>query len=82
MPYFKLSEVAQRMDANESWLRNRINEDRRSSNPQPTNPGLRTLVPVRLFVTAVCVLWPAMRKSAMGAPRRGVARHNSASGAA
>jgi hypothetical protein len=34
MPYFKLSEVAQRMDANESWLRNRINEDRRSSNPQ------------------------------------------------
>src|SRR6185312_15012396 len=30
MPYFKLSEVAQRLNANESWLQDCINADRRS----------------------------------------------------
>jgi len=34
MPCFKLSEVAQRLDANESWLKSRINADRHSSNPK------------------------------------------------
>ena len=34
MPYFKLREVAQRLDANESWLKHRINTDRRSAQPQ------------------------------------------------
>src|SRR5262249_15595758 len=34
MPCFKFSEVAQRLDAHESWLQSRISQDRRSNSPQ------------------------------------------------
>ena len=34
MPYFKLSEVAQRLDADESRLQSRLTEDRRSPMPR------------------------------------------------